>query len=408
MRIGICGLGNIGAEVVRRLDSQRELLRARCGEDVVLQGAAVRNVRRSRGVDLSGVTVTSDALALAQAESIDVLIEVMGGLDTAANVVTAALRTGKHVITANKQLMAARGVELSALARENGVCLRFSAAVAGGIPAVELLQCGMRGETITDIQAVLNGTTTYILDSVAAGEGYDAALAQAQARGWAEADPADDVEGHDSAAKLAICASVAWDADLHREDVETTGITQVADADIQVAHELGYKVTLLARARRSGATAWLSVQPTMVALASPLAAGRGGLALYGDTNDPVFLTGTGAGGRPTSSAVLNDLVAVAGGASSAWNATAKLTPGSAGTRETGAYLRLRHRGLNEAENTIALFLEDRGAGVEITASTENDVLVVTKEASADTISGALATLDSIGDVTLVTQMDAIT
>jgi homoserine dehydrogenase len=409
VRIGICGLGNIGAEVVRQLDSQRDVLHARCGDDVVLHGVAVRNVRRSRDVDLTDVKVTGDAIALAKAESIDVLIEVIGGVDIAGDAVAAALRSRKHVITANKQLMALRGAELSALARENGVCLRFSAAVAGGIPAIEMLQSSLRGENITDILAVLNGTTTFILDQVAHGEGYDAALAQAQKRGWAEVDPSDDVEGHDSAAKLAICASVAWNADLRREHVETTGITQVTDQDIQIAPELGYRVVLLSRARRDGNTVWLSVQPTMVSTTSAMSAltNGGGLAIYGDIDDPVFVTGTAAGGKPTASAVLSDLVAVANGVSSAWDATAELSVGDAGARETGAYLRLRHKNLPEAENTIALFLEDRGVGIDVTSSAGQDtVLVVTKETSVDTISAALATLDSIGDVSVVTQMDA--
>ena len=376
----------------------------------MIHGAAVRDVRRNRGVDLTGITITDDAMALAQSDSVDVLIEVIGGLDVAGDVVTTALRRGKHVITANKQLIAQRGAELSKLAKDNGVCLRFAAAVAGGIPAIEVLESSLRGETITDIFAVLNGTTTYILTAIAQGEAYRAALAQAQARGWAEADPTDDVEGHDSAAKIAICASVVWNADLRRENVETTGITQVTDQDIQIAQELGYKVVLLSRAHRDGETAWLSVQPTMVSTTSGLSTltnGRGGLVIKGSTNDPIFLGGSGAGGRPTSSAILNDLVAVATGVSSAWAPEGELSLGGAGTRETGAYLRLRCKNLPEAENTITLFLQDRGVGVDVTSAIGTDtVLVVTQEASVDTISAALATLDSIGDVSVVTQMEA--
>ena len=401
--------------MARRLASERDVLEMRCQQQVVLGGVAVRDPKRERGVDLSGITVTDDARALAGAESIDVFIEVMGGIKLARELVETALKTGKHVITANKQLMAECGEDLSKLADREKRCLRFSAAVGGGVPIVEYLQDSLRGESLSDLYAVLNGTTSLILDSIAHGHSFDDALADAQQKGWAEADPADDVDGLDAAAKLAICASLAWNSVFHRSDVAIAGVRDVDATDVAIADSFGYGVALLGRAHQDRGSVWMSVGPTVIPrtghLASPVTAlgvGGGGLVTSGPLNTPTTLTGMGAGARPTTSAVLSDLYAVAQGWTSAWKITDSLKTGSFGTRETGAYLRLRHNQLAEAEDVIVQLLRDRGVGVNISATTATDqVVVVSGEVTVDNIDAAIATLDSVHDVSVIARMDAV-
>ncbi len=320
IRIGLLGFGNVGGALVDLLAEQRTDVAALTGIDLNITRVAVRDVDKSRPHDLGGATLTSDALEVATADDVDVVVELVGGIEPAADWVAAALGAGKSVVTGNKALLAARGRELLDLASANDVELLFEASVAGGIPLMRALQQSLRGEPIRRVMGIVNGTTNFMLSKMSQdGADYADVLAEAQRLGFAEADPTADVEGHDAQAKAAIIASVAMGAAVTPESVPVEGISGVTASDIANAHRLGYAIKLLAVVElfgdRSPYEVAARVHPTMVPLTHPLATVGGSfnaVFIEGGAVGELMLYGRGAGGRPTASAVLGDIIAAAG------------------------------------------------------------------------------------------------
>lgn len=312
MRVGVLGCGNVGAALVRLVYDHADLVTARAGRKVEVGRVAVRDLAKPRDVPLGAGAFTDDPMALVTADDVDVVVEVMGGIDPARGLITAALRAGKPVVSANKELLANHGKELVEIAESAGVDLLFEAAVAGGIPLIRPLRESLAGERITRVLGIVNGTTNYILTRMAEdGWTFGDALAEAQRLGYAESDPTADVEGHDAAAKAAIIASIAFGAHVTQSDVHREGISGVSVEDVAAAADLGYVVKLLAIAEAVDGRVSARVHPAFVPLAHPLAAVResfNAVFIEGEAVGELMLYGPGAGGGPTASAVLGDLV----------------------------------------------------------------------------------------------------
>ncbi|WP_181702878.1 homoserine dehydrogenase [Chthonobacter albigriseus] len=318
LRLGIAGLGTVGASVLRIVKSKPEMLAARAGRPVVVTAVSARDRTRDRGVDMTGIAWHDDPVALAADPSVDVVVELIGGASGPAEaVVRKALSLGKPVVTANKALLARHGVELGLLAEEAGVPLAFEAAVAGGIPVIKTLRESLSANTVTRVYGILNGTCNYMLTRMEKENlSYDVCLAEAQRLGYAEADPTFDVEGFDTAHKLAILVSLSFGVEIDADAIYVEGISAITPADIEAADELGYRIKLLGIARRTASGIEARVHPTMVPKASAVARIDGVLnavALDGDTVGEIVLVGPGAGGGPTASSVMADVVDVARG-----------------------------------------------------------------------------------------------
>jgi homoserine dehydrogenase len=320
LRIGIAGLGTVGAGTLKLLQQNAELLERRHGRRLVVSAVSARDRRRDRGVDLSAVRWFGDAVALAGDPELDVVVELIGGADgVAREVVAAALRAGKHVVTANKALMAHAGTELASEAEARGVALRFEAAVAGGIPVIKGLREGLAGNRIGRVYGILNGTCNYILTTMrASGREFAEVLGEAQKLGYAEADPAFDIDGVDAAHKLAILTSLAFGTAVDFAGVHVEGIRHISSLDIEYAEELGYRIKLLGIARLTEHGVEQRVHASMVPRGTPIAHVEGvfnAVVAEGDFVDRVVLQGRGAGAGPTASAVVADLLDVAAGRS---------------------------------------------------------------------------------------------
>ena len=316
IRVGVLGCGTVGASLVALVDRQNATIQARTGLSLDISRIAVRDLSRVRPVGVDGAAFTTDAMAVATDPSIDVIVEVMGGISPARELILAALAAGKPVITANKALLAAHGSELFAAAEAGGVDLLFEASVAGGIPFIRPLRESLLAEPVVRVMGIMNGTTNYILTRMTeAGADYSEALAEAQELGYAEADPTADVEGHDAAAKIAIVASIAFGAEVTSADVQCEGISKVTADDIAFAKRHGYAIKLLAIAERfsdsAGDELSARVHPCLVPNSHPLAAVRdsfNAVFVQGEAVGDLMFYGRGAGGDPTASAVLGDLV----------------------------------------------------------------------------------------------------
>jgi homoserine dehydrogenase len=312
IRVGLLGCGNVGSALVRLIHENAGLIEARAGVGIAVTRVAVRDAGRARDVGLAPEVFTTDPRSVVAADTVDVVVEVMGGVDPARELITEALQSGKPVVTANKELIATHGVELFAVAERAGVDLLFEASVAGGIPLMRPLRESLAGDRIRRVMGIVNGTTNYILTRMAEdGSSFAEALAEAQRLGYAEPDPTADVEGLDAAAKAAIIATIAFGAQITAADVYTEGITGLTDDDIASAKTLGYVVKLLAVAEEIDGDVAVRVHPAMVPVHHPLAAVRdsfNAVFIEGDAVGELMLYGRGAGGKPTASAVLGDLV----------------------------------------------------------------------------------------------------
>lgn len=318
LNIAIAGLGTVGAAVAQLLLTRGDLLARRAGRPLKLVAVSARDRNRDRGLDLSGVQWVDSALALATLPGVDLVCELIGGAEGVAHdLVAAALANGRHVVTANKALLARHGPALAALAEPNGRGLAFEAAVAGGIPIVKALREGLAANRIAAVAGILNGTCNFILTEMrTTGRGFDAVLADAQALGYAEADPTFDVEGIDAAHKLALLAALAFGCPPDFEGIACEGIRHVSALDIAYAGDLGYRIKLLGIARLTAEGLEQRVHPCMVPLAHPLAHVDGVLNAVVTEGDPVgmsFFEGRGAGAGPTASAVVADLIDIARG-----------------------------------------------------------------------------------------------
>ena len=354
VRIGVLGCGNVGAALVTLVRARAAAIEARTGLRLEVAAVAVRNLSRERGVELPEGVITRDAHAVVSDPTIDLVVEVIGGIEPARELIITALGHGKPVITANKELLANVGTELFGVADDAGVDLLFEAAVAGGIPLIRALRESLRGEPITRVMGIVNGTTNFILTKMTEdGADYGSALAEAQALGFAERDPTADVDGFDAGAKAAIIATVAFGVRVVAGDVYHEGISRVTPHDIAVARRLGYVVKLLGIAERS-ATGEIAVRvhPAMVPLTHPLASVRdsyNAVFVEGDAVGSLMFYGRGAGGKPTASAVLGDVIDAAVNLS-------KHTHGSLGTFGRAVMLPIDE---TSAEYLLSLEVADR-------------------------------------------------
>jgi len=313
VRIGICGLGTVGGGTFRLLRDNARHVAARAGVPLQVVRVGVRQDRS--GCDTGDVQVSRDIFDVARDPEVDILVELIGGTVVARELVETALRAGKHVVTANKALIAESGDALFELADERGVCLRFEAAVAGGIPIIKALREGLAGNRIEWLAGIINGTGNFILTEMRdKGREFADVLAQAQALGYAEADPAFDVEGVDAAQKLAILASLAFGIPLRVDAVFTEGITRLTPDDVDYAAELGYRIKHLGVARQTTAGVELRVHPTLIPQRRLLANVDGvmnAVLVEGNAVGPTLYYGAGAGAAPTASAVVADLIDLA-------------------------------------------------------------------------------------------------
>jgi len=318
LRVGIVGLGTVGASVFRLLRTHRELLFERAGRAIEIRGVSAKNPRRERGIDLSDAEWFDDPLELARHPEIDVVCELVGGSEgVALDVVRTALAAGRPVVTANKALLAHHGAALARLAEENGTTIGWEAAVAGGIPVVKALREGLGANRIRRVHGILNGTCNYILTQMRReGREFEDVLAEAQRLGYAEADPSFDVDGIDAAHKLALLAAVAFGGEPRFDAVHVEGIRHITALDIAYAEELGYRIKLLGVARLTPHGLEQRVHPAMVPADAPIAQVEGvfnGVVIEGDFVGTTMFEGRGAGGGPTASAVVADILDLARG-----------------------------------------------------------------------------------------------
>ncbi len=317
VRVGILGLGTVGLGAARILIEQQALMAKRLGKNIRLVAAADRDLSRDFGLDLSGVKLYDDAADLVKADDVDLVVELIGGYEPARTFVAAALESGKHVVTANKALIAKHGEALFRLAAEHHVALGFEAAVGGGIPCLKALKEGVAANNIQSVYGILNGTCNFILTKMEnEGADYADVLKEAQALGYAEADPTFDVEGVDTAHKLSILAAMAFGSHIKFDEVYTEGISKISAADIEAVHELGYRIKLLGIAKPHKEAGEIKqvemrVHPTLVPLSTQMAQvsdSYNAVMLSGDFVEHTVYIGRGAGERPTASAVVADIM----------------------------------------------------------------------------------------------------
>jgi homoserine dehydrogenase len=315
MNIGLLGCGTVGAAVVRLLSRNREWIRYRTGARMEVVKVAVAHPEKARDVPLDPSVFTGDPAEVVTDSTVDTVVEVMGGVEPARTLLLEAMERGKNVVTANKQLIARHGPELFSAAARSGVDLRLEASVGGGLPVIQLLKESLAGNRIREVTGILNGTTNYVLTRMAEqGWEFERALEEAQRRGFAEADPTEDIDGHDAAAKLAILSTIAFGTPIHVDEVYREGIRRVSPQDMQFAAELGFVVKLLAIGRERDGRIEARVHPALLPLTHPLAAIRdefNAVFVRGDPVGEVMVVGRGAGGDPTASAITADLIDIA-------------------------------------------------------------------------------------------------
>jgi homoserine dehydrogenase len=374
LKLGIAGLGTVGASVLRMLDRQRDVLAARCGRAIEVVAVSARSRANKRDLDLKQLRWLSDPVSLATDKEIDVFVELIGGEgDPAKAAVGAALAAGKSVVTANKALLARHGVALAAVAEKAHVALNFEAAVGGAIPIVKTLREGLAGNSFARIYGILNGTCNYILSRMEQERlSFAECLKEAQQLGYAEADPTFDVEGYDTAQKLAILASLAFGIKVDTDAVYVEGISSITPADLGAADELGYRVKLLGVAVKTDKGIEQRVHPTMVPKDTAIAQVMGvtnAVTIDADAIAPITLVGPGAGGVATASAVVSDIGDIARGvrAPPFGRPAARLvaSPKAPMQRhEGGYYIRLLARDRPGTAATIATRLAEQNISLE--------------------------------------------
>jgi homoserine dehydrogenase len=374
LKVGLAGLGTVGTAVIHLLEHERDKLASRCGRPIEVVAVSARSRGKKRDIDMKKLRWIADPAVLAADPGIDVLVEVIGGAgNPAKRAVETALAAGKPVVTANKALLASHGHKLAMLAERHNVALNFEASVAGGIPIVKTLREGLNGNSFTRIYGILNGTCNYILSRMEQDRlAFDECLREAQRLGYAEADPSFDVEGHDTAQKLSILASLAFGTRVDPGAVYVEGISSITLADLDAAAELGYRIKLLGVAMRTEAGIEQRVHPTMVPKESAIAQVVGvtnAVTVDADGLSPITLVGPGAGGMATASAVVSDLADIARGVRippfgrpAARMTAIRKTPMQ--HHEGGYYIRLLARDRPGSAATIARRLAQRQISLE--------------------------------------------
>ena len=412
LRLGIAGLGTVGVGVVKIIRQKADLLAARVGREVTITAVSARSRDKDRGVSLSGYAWEDDAVALAKRDDVDVFVELMGGSEGAARDATeAALAAGKHVVTANKALLAHHGQDLAELAEANSAQLRFEAAVAGGIPVIKALTEGLAGNEVQQIVGVMNGTCNYILTRMeSAGLTYQEAFAEADGLGYLEADPELDVGGIDAGHKLSILASIAFGTQVNFDAVQLEGIGCVSIEDIRHASDMGYKIKLLGVSRMTGRGLEQRMAPCLVPSTSPLGQLEGGtnmVVIYGDQVGQIVMRGAGAGEGPTASAVMGDVLDIARGIDlpvfGQPASTLKKATSTQGATSAPYYLRMRLLDKPGALAKIATALGDAGISIHRMRQYDHDgdtapVLIVTHKTTRADLDVALAAMQSTGIV----------
>ncbi|MHA7865970.1 MAG: homoserine dehydrogenase [Salipiger thiooxidans] len=412
LRLGIAGLGTVGAGVVKIVRQKAALLEARSGRAIAISAVSARNRDKDRGVPLDSYGWEDDPVMLATRDDVDVFVELVGGSDGPAKAaVEAALKAGKDVVTANKALLAHHGQALAELAEANGCVLRFEAAVAGGIPVIKALTEGLAANEVTRVMGVMNGTCNYILTRMESGGlSYDEAFAEADGLGYLEADPELDVGGIDAGHKLSLLSAIAYGTQVAFDGVELEGIGRVSIDDIRQAADMGYKIKLLGVCRMSGRGLEQSMSPCLVPATSPLGQLDGGtnmVVIEGDQVGQIVLRGAGAGEGPTASAVMGDVLDIARGTRvTTFGAPAsKLVKAVAARATTPApyYLRMALADKPGALAKVASALGE--AGVSIHRMRQYDhvneaapVLIVTHKTTRAALDTALAAMPGTGVV----------
>ena len=404
--VGLLGYGTVGASVNRLLTEQADDIERATGHRLRVVKALVRDVEKKRAYPGE---LTTDVREILDDPSIAVVAEVMGGLDPAGDYVVEALRRGKHVVSANKQLVARRGAELFRVASDAGVQLRFEASVCAAIPVIKVLREALVVTHVHRVLGIVNGTTNFLLTEMEAGKTYDDALADAQARGYAEADPTDDVSGADAAAKMAILATVAFNSRVGIDDVEYRGVEDVDPIDVAAARELEMVIRLVGVARLTDGGVDVRVQPALVDREHPLAAVAGAfnaVMLQGDAIREITLEGPGAGGIETASAVIADMVSVVGTMGTgflqndaAWRELPLLPPGES---SSPFYFRLSVEDRAGALARVAEELAERDISVARLLQHANGngaaLHVITHEARAGSLDDALDAIAELPEV----------
>lgn len=412
LRLGIAGLGTVGAGVVQILRRQTELLTARTGCKLEITAVSARSRGKDRGVNLDSYAWESDPVALAERKDVDVFVELMGGADGPAKDATeAAIALGKHVVTANKAMLAMHGQSLAQAAEAAQVALKYEAAVAGGIPVIKALGEGLAGNEITRVMGVMNGSCNYILTRMEdAGLPYADVFAEADGLGFLEADPQLDVGGIDAAHKLAILSSLAFGTQINFAGIELEGIERVSIEDITAAADMGYKIKLLGVAQMTGRGLEQRMQPCLVPQTSPLGQLEGGtnmILIEGDAVGQIVLRGPGAGAGPTASAVLSDICDIARGvrgpvfgqpAQSLRAATPALSQ-----RPAAYYLRMALRDKPGALAKVAAVLGEAGVSIDRMRQYGHvddtaPVLIVTHKTTRADLDHALSAMGDTGVV----------
>lgn len=359
LRVGIAGLGTVGLALLKALSSRHNFLAERCGRPIVVTSVSARNSQKDRGVDLSSYQWFDDPTAMAKSEQIDCFVELIGGDSGPADEsVRAAFETGKHVVTANKALLAKHGVELAKLAESKGLLLNFEAAVAGGIPIIKTMRESLTANQVDRVYGILNGTCNYILTRMEReGISFKDCLADAQRLGYAEADPTFDIEGFDTAHKLSILSSLAFGNQIACDEIYVEGITSITTTDIRAASDLGYRIKLLGVAQKTASGIEQRVHPTMVPKDSAIAQiadVTNAVAIDADMVGQIVMSGPGAGGEATASAVAGDIADIAKSRPGIQHGPALGTPAD----KLVPYVRARMRA-HEGGYFIRLTVQDR-------------------------------------------------
>ena len=420
LRVGMLGCGVVGSEVARLLDANQSDLTARAGGKLVLSKVGVRNLNRS---DISKELLTTDLESIVNSSDIDLIIEVIGGIEPARSLILSALKNGKSVVTANKALLAKHGGELFAAADSNGVDLYYEASVAGAIPILRPLRESLVGDHIQRIMGIVNGTTNFILTKMdESGAAFGDALAEAQALGFAEEDPTADVEGFDAAAKAAILAGLAFHTRVTDADVFREGITKITDTDVAVAKSLDLVVKLLAIAELSDGKISVRVHQTLISRSHPLASVResfNAVFVESQSAGAMMFYGRGAGGEPTASAILGDLVAVArhrisGGLGPRESDYADLAIAPMGTTKTRYLIRLDVADRPGVLASVAQTFAKHGVSIQTVRQTGRDdaaeLIVMTHRATDEALAATVAelkSLDAVKDAASVIRVEGI-
>ncbi|WP_068094412.1 homoserine dehydrogenase [Novosphingobium rosa] len=425
LRIALAGLGTVGAGVIRLVEANADLIARRAGRPVIITAISARDRGKDRGVDLSGFAWEDDMTAMAAREDVDVVVELVGGSDgPALTLARNAIKHGKALVTANKAMIAHHGMELAGKAEASGVALRFEAAVAGGIPVIKGLREGAAANKVERIYGILNGTCNYILSTMEdTGRSFADVLSEAQAKGYAEADPTFDIEGTDAAHKLSILSAIAFGSQIDFASVDTSGISRISAADIAEAEALGYIIRLIGMAESDvgpdgKARLFQRVQPHLVPRDNLLAHVDGAtnaVVVEGNFSGRLLFQGAGAGDGPTASAVVADIIDIARGMDTGFEADMSfsisvaeleaMAPAPSGHRVGRSYIRFIVADRPGVLAEIAAAMRDAGVSIESLIQKghagEDGVLVamVTHECPEAAVSKALALLDGSTSLT---------